>query len=126
MFDGVKVIVVAFSGGVPMEIAQHCAENGLSLTTVDDISAVSEADAIYLNGPRTAAHMQLLVSRGHERLVIDEAFMDSLKPHCIIMDPMQRTGDFTIAVEDERLAFYRQAENSLYARMAVLHQTFAQ
>ena len=52
--------------------------------------------------------------------------MDSLKPNCIIMDPMQRTGDFTIAVEDERLAFYRQAENSLYARMAVLHQTFAE
>ena len=126
LFDGVNAVVVPFSGGIPVEIVEHCAENGLELTTVDDISAVSEADAIYLNGPRTAAHMQLLVSRGHERLVIDEPFMDSLKPHCIIMDPMQRTGDFTIAVEDERLAFYRQAENSLYARMAVLHQVFAE
>ena len=40
MFDGVKVVVVPFSGGVPLEIAEHCAENGLELTTVDDMSAV--------------------------------------------------------------------------------------
>ena len=35
---------------------------------------------------------------------------------------MQRSGDFDVSVDDDRLAFYRQAENSLYVRMAVLSQ----
>jgi aspartate carbamoyltransferase catalytic subunit len=35
---------------------------------------------------------------------------------------MQRSGDFDIAVQDPRLAFYRQAENALLARMALLSQ----
>ena len=50
--------------------------------------------------------------------------MASLKPHCIIMDPMQRSGDFTVEVEDERLAFYRQSENALVMRMAILADIF--
>ena len=50
--------------------------------------------------------------------------MDSLKPGCIVMDPMQRSGDFLIRVDDPRLAFYRQAENALYARMGVLAHMF--
>ena len=60
--------------------------------------------------------MELLRSRGRGRLVIDQAFMDSLQPHAIVMDPMQRSGDFMIDVSDSRLAFYRQAENALYVR----------
>ena len=84
-----------------------------------------EADVIYLNGPRTLAHMQLLASRGQGRLVIDREFMDSLKPRCIVMDPMQRSGDFIVEARDDRLAFYRQAENALYARMAALHEMFS-
>ena len=36
---------------------------------------------------------------------------------------MQRSGDFEVSTsDDDRLAFYRQAENSLYVRMAVLAQ----
>ena len=69
-------------------------------------------DAIYLNGPRTLAHVQLLKSRNSFNLRIDEEFMSSLKSHCVILDPMQRSGDFSVEVQDKRLAFYRQAENA--------------
>ena len=51
--------------------------------------------------------------------------MSSLKPKCIIMDPMQRSGDFPVEVQDPRLAFYRQAENALMVRTAVLSQMLA-
>ncbi len=125
MFDGVNVIPIPFSGQAPEKVVQHCVERGVTFHSDADLDAVSEADAIYLNGPRTLAHMQLLASRGQGRLVIDRKFMDSLKPRCIVMDPMQRSGDFSIEVRDERLAFYRQAENALYARMAVLHNLFS-
>ena len=46
--------------------------------------------------------------------------MAGLRPHCVILDPMQRSGDFDIEVQDPRLAFYRQAENALLTRMALL------
>ena len=120
MFEAVRVILVPFSGQVPDDVVDHCRERGLKLETHKEIEAVSEADAIYLNGPRTVAHMQLLRSRNSGNLRIDEQFMAMLKPHCVIMDPMQRSGDFSIEVEDRRLAFYRQAENALYIRMAVI------
>ncbi len=125
IFEGVNVIPVPFSGQMPERVVQHCAERGVIFRQDADLSAVSEADAIYLNGPRTLAHMQLLASRGRGRLVIDRQFMDSLKPRCIVMDPMQRSGDFIVEVRDDRLAFYRQARNALYARMAVLHNLFS-
>ena len=124
LFEGVNVIPVPFSGQMPEKVMRHCAERGVIFHPDAELDAVSEADIIYLNGPRTLAHMQLLASRGRGQLVIDREFMDSLKPNCVVMDPMQRSGDFIVQVSDDRLAFYRQAENALYARMAVLHELF--
>ena len=124
MFDDIQIELVPFSGQVPAQIMEYCTERGVRFHTSDGLDALGRADAIYLNGPRTAAHMELLRSRGRGRLVIDQAFMDSLQPHTIVMDPMQRSGDFTIEVSDRRLAFYRQAENALYARMGVLTEIF--
>ena len=46
--------------------------------------------------------------------------MDSLDDKAIVMNPIQRSGDFSIEVVDNRLAFYRQSENALIVRMAVL------
>ena len=125
MFEGVNVIPVPFSGQTPEKVTRYCAERGVNFHPDSGLDAVSEADVIYLNGPRTLAHMQLLASRGRGRLIIDREFMDSLKPGCIVMDPMQRSGDFIVEVKDDRLAFYRQAENALYARMAVLDSLFS-
>ena len=120
MFEDVRVIMVPFSGQVADDVVEYCTDRGMKLETRKEIDAVSEADAVYLNGPRTVAHIQLLRSRNSGDLRIDERFMAMLKPHCVIMDPMQRSGDFSVEVDDQRLAFYRQAENALYVRMAVI------
>ena len=125
MFEGVEAVLVPFSGVPPAEISEYCAERGVKMRTVEDVSdATANADAVYLNGPRTAAHMQVLRNRGRGRLAIDQDFMDALKPGCFVMDPMQRSGDFSVETEDPRIAFYRQAENALYARMGVLADMF--
>ena len=70
------------------------------------------------------AHVQILKSRGSFNLAIDQELMDMLKPECIIMDPMQRSGDFPVEVQDDRLAVYRQSENALIVRMAILSGMF--
>ena len=67
--------------------------------------------------------MQLLSSRDSFNLRIHEDLMSILKPNCVIMDSMQRSGDFAVDVKDERLAYYyRQAENALFVRMAVVNR----
>ena len=99
-----------------------CESRGLRCVTETDIEAVTGVDAIYLNGPRTAAHAKLLKARNALNLRIDEKFMSMIRPNCVIMDPMQRSGDFEVEVRDQRIAFYRQAENALFTRMAVLGQ----
>ena len=125
MFEGVEAVLVPFSGAPSAEIADYCAQRGVKLRMAEDVSeAATDADAVYLNGPRTAAHMQLLRNRGRGRLAIDKDFMDALKPDCVVMDPMQRSGDFSVETDDPRIAFYRQAENALYARMGVLADMF--
>ena len=125
LFDDVTVQLVPFSGQVPPDVIEYCKDRGVRFETREDVNEIGSANAIYLNGPRTAAHMDLLRARGRGRLVIDQDFMDSLRPDCIIMNPMQRSGDFIIQVSDPRLAFYRQAENALYARMGVLSLMFS-
>ena len=119
LFRGVKVLVVPFSGQADPDVVLYCQERGVQIEEAG-IDAVREADVVYLNGPRTLAHVQFLQARGAFNLRIDSDFMALLKPHCIILDPMQRSGDFPIEVQDHRLAYYRQAENSLYVRMALL------
>ena len=125
LFDNVSVVLVPFSGQADPDVVSYCEERGMELTTAAGTEALSEVDAIYLNGPRTLAHAQLLRSRGSFNLRIDRDFMSGLKPHCVVLDPMQRSGDFAVEVQDPRLAFYRQAENALFVRMALLSQMLA-
>ncbi len=122
LFDDISVTLIPFSGQADPEVVSYCEQRGVKFTTSEDVEAVKYADAIYLNGPRTVAHAQLLRARGSFKLRIDADFMATLQPHCVILDPMQRSGDFPIEVEDSRLAFYRQAENALFMRMALLEQ----
>ena len=119
-YENVKVLLLPSSGKVSPEIRSYCDGRGVQLIDVDAIDALAEADAVYLNGPRTVAHAQLLKSRNSLNLRIDESFMSMLRPHCVVMDPMQRSGDFEVEVTDSRLAFYRQSANALTVRMAVL------
>ena len=107
------------------EVTALCEQMGVKFVTGEGIESVEDVDAIYLNGPRTVAHVELLKARDSFNVQIDAKFMSRLKSHCVILDPMQRSGDISIEVQDNRLAFYRQAENALYVRMALLSEMLA-
>jgi len=121
LFENITVWLAPFSGQVDPDVVSYCQAKGVSFETTG-MSAVAEADVIYLNSPRTLAHVELLKSRDTLDVVIDEEFISKTKSNCILLDPMQRSGDFEITVQDDRLAYYRQAENALYTRMAVLSE----
>ena len=120
LYKGVKVTLIPFSGQVDPEVTSYCVDRGVEFFTANSLDPVEEVDAIYLNAPKTVAHAQLLKARGGLGVKIDRVFMERLKPHCLIMDPMQRSDDFDVSVQDKRLAFYRQAQNALFVKMALL------
>jgi aspartate carbamoyltransferase catalytic subunit len=120
LFSDVKATLIPFSGRADPEVISYCTDRGLDVQFTDDLDAVKQVDAIYLNAPRTVAHAELLRSRDGLNLRIDRDLMDRIRPSCVILDPMQRSGDFVVEVQDPRLAFYRQAENALFARMGLL------
>ncbi len=124
LFEDARVTLMPFSGQASPDVVSYCEERGVDVRVADssDPGPLSEMDAIYLNGPRTLAHAELLRSRGANSLRIDADLMARLKEGCVILDPMQRSGDFDVSAQDPRLAFYRQAENALLVRMALLLQ----
>ena len=79
-----------------------------------------ELDAIYLNGAETAAHAQLVMTHNLVKVKIDQRLLQALRPDCVILDPMQRSEPLITSNGDSRWAGYRQAENGLLVRMALL------
>lgn len=55
------------------------------------------------------------------QLIIDERMCNKMQRHAVIMHPLPRVDEITVGVDgDPRAAYFRQARNGLYVRMALL------
>jgi aspartate carbamoyltransferase catalytic subunit len=79
-----------------------------------------DADIVYVTRPQVERHAE-------ERPPISEsarinlAFAVRLPEHAIIMHPLPRTGELSPEVDkDERAWYFKQVENGLHVRMALL------
>ena len=55
------------------------------------------------------------------RYKIDSSVLDLMKPEARILHPLPRLGEIAMEVDsDPRAAYFRQAQNGLYIRMALL------
>ncbi len=121
LFRDVQVILVPFTGRAKPAVLEYCRNAGLTIsveTTLDPFAP--DLNALYLNGAETAAHAQLLEDRGLVKVKVDEELLRSLRTDCVILDPMQRSQPLIADSGDARWAGYRQAENGLFVRMALL------
>ena len=120
-FNGVRIILFPSSGQGNPEVLEYCQSAGTTITVESAIEPFAQQlDAIYLNGAQTAAHAQLVAAQNLAAVKIDDTLIQQLSPHCLILDPMQRTGPLMADNTDARWAGYRQAENGLFVRMALL------
>ena len=125
-YQNVQVLLFPFSGQAQPEVMEYCRDAEMSVSVESSIMPFAkELDAIYLSGAETAAHTQLVMAHNLATVRVDDALLRELKPDCILMDPMQRTGPLLTDNTDSRWAGYRQAENGLFVRMAVLLQMLA-
>ncbi len=122
LFKGIHVDLVPLSGQVSPEVMEYCVKKGVSFNVRKDMEVPDNVNVVYLNAPRTLSHAQLLRNRNSLNVKIDAHFMENLPEESIVMDPMQRSEDFPVEVDDDRLVFYKQSENGLVVRMATLYE----
>lgn len=89
-------------------------------TSLDD--ALPETDVLYMTRiqrERFASEAEYQQSCGH--YVVTPKLMTKAKKKMIVMHPLPRLDEISPAFDsDERAAYFRQAENGLYVRMALL------
>jgi len=124
-FDGVELVFVA-PPAVTMgrDIKTHLDERGVSYRETQDLDSVlPEVDVVY----QTRIQKERFGSRLDEYrrvsgvYVMDARAMSLMRPDAVLMHPLPRVGEITPEVDaDPRAAYFRQARNGLYIRMALL------
>ena len=124
-YEDVKLHFVA-PGVVRMkdDIKNYLRRHGTFFTEEEDLFEVAaRADVIYQTriqrerfGDRTADYES---ARG--KYIVDLDLLKVLKERAVIMHPLPRVDEITPEVDtDPRAAYFRQAQNGLYIRMALL------
>lgn len=99
-------------------------QHGVSYREATSFDEISEADVVYqtrIQRERFADQESYERSRGY--YVIDRSVMNLLKSDAIVLHPLPRVDEISPEVDDDpRAAWFRQAENGVYVRMALLDQ----
>ena len=129
-YESVKIYFVA-PDVVRMkdDIKEYLQRHGVDFEEVEDLHGVArEVDVIYQTriqkerfGDRTEKYEQ---ARG--KYTIDRSVMDCMQDHAVVMHPLPRVDEIDPAIDaDPRAAYFRQAHNGLYVRMAILRMLLA-
>jgi aspartate carbamoyltransferase catalytic subunit len=107
------------------DIKEYLTRHQISWTEVNDLAPVaSQVDVVYQTriqrerfGDRVADYEQ---ARG--RFIIDRGILDMMRDDAIVMHPLPRVDEIVASEvdDDPRAAYFRQAHNGLYVRMALL------
>ena len=107
------------------DIKQYLSDHGVFFSEETDLVEVAgKVDVIYQTriqkerfGDRTDEYEE---ARGH--YIIDRSILDAMKDTTIVMHPLPRVDEIAPEVDDDpRAAYFRQAQNGLYIRMALLN-----
>ena len=111
------------------DIKDYLRRHDTDFEEVEDLHAVArEVDVIY----QTRIQRERFGDRPHEyeqargKYIIDQTVLDCMRKGAIVMHPLPRVDEIDTAVDgDPRAAYFRQAHNGLYVRMALLRMLLA-
>lgn len=111
------------------DIKDYLRRHDTDFEEVEDLHAVArEVDVIY----QTRIQRERFGDRPHEyeqargKYIIDQTVLDCMRKESIVMHPLPRVDEIDTAVDgDPRAAYFRQAHNGLYVRMALLRMLLA-
>ena len=106
------------------DIKEYLTKHHVAFVEETDLTAVaSKVDVIY----QTRIQKERFGDRieDYEKAsgvyIVDRHLLNAMKPNAIVMHPLPRVGEIKPEVDsDHRAAYFRQAQNGLYIRMALL------
>ena len=106
------------------DIKEYLTSRGVKWSESQDLMAVAaRVDVLY----QTRIQKERFVDRPQDyeaargKYIVTKAVMDALSPKGIVMHPLPRLDEITTECDaDPRAAYFRQAQNGLYIRMALL------
>lgn len=108
---------------VPAELLQEAQDKGIPVAEFEDVaSVIEEADVLYVTRvQRERFEDQSLYERVKDCYVITPGLLQRGKERMTVMHPLPRVGEISYEVDkDPRAAYFRQMENGMYIRMALL------
>lgn len=124
-FDRVKIFFVApDSLQIHQDICDHLEENETWYTKENNLQKViNQVDVVYQT--RIEKEKLQLTDTEYSKMIssffIDKNMMNQLKKSAIIMHPLPRLNEISTEVDtDPRAAYFRQAQNGVFIRMALL------
>eukprot|EP00268_Persea_americana_P058133 TRINITY_DN7008_c0_g1_i1.p1 TRINITY_DN7008_c0_g1~~TRINITY_DN7008_c0_g1_i1.p1 ORF type:complete len:414 (-),score=101.40 TRINITY_DN7008_c0_g1_i1:351-1592(-) len=106
------------------DIKDYLTSKGVEWEESSDLMEVaSKCDVVYqtrIQRERFSERVDLY-EEARGKYIVDTSVMKVLQKHAVIMHPLPRLDEITVDVDgDPRAAYFRQAKNGLYIRMALL------
>jgi aspartate carbamoyltransferase catalytic subunit len=108
---------------MPEEIRQEVSDSGDTFTEHEDVhEVIGEVDVLYVTRVQKERFTDLSeYDKVKDAYIITPEVMKQAKSEMIVMHPLPRVGEITYEVDqDPRAAYFRQMQNGLYIRMALL------
>jgi len=112
---------------IPQYVKKYLEEHNVKYQETDNLNSIaSNIDVLYqtrIQKERFSSLEDYQLAYG--KYIVDANILDKLQDHSIIMHPLPRAGEIKQEVDDDRrAAYFRQAKNGLYTRMALLEKCF--
>ncbi len=110
---------------IPSYVKQYLDEKGVSYEETTDLTGLAgTADVFYqtrIQKERFPSPEEY--SKAEGQYIIDRKLLELMKRQALILHPLPRAGEIHPEVDDDpRAAYFRQAQNGLYIRMALIEK----
>jgi aspartate carbamoyltransferase len=108
---------------MPLDVMNEVKESGRAVHETYDVhEVIGEIDVLYVTRvQRERFADQAQYEEVKDYYVITPEVMENAKERMVVMHPLPRVGEISYAIDDDpRAAYFRQMENGMYIRMALL------
>lgn len=123
-YDDVMIYYIAPDNvQIPENVKRYLEEKGVRYVETSDLNAVAgEVDVLYQTRIQKERFPSLEeYEKAFGKYIVDAALLKRMRKDAIVMHPLPRAGEITEEVDaDPRAAYFRQAQNGLYIRMALI------
>jgi len=127
-FNGIKIYYTAPENVlIPPYVKKFLEVNNVEYVETSDFEEVAaKVDVLYQTRIQKERFPSLdEYEKAKGKYIINDSILKLMKKDAIIMHPLPRAGEIATEVDaDPRAAYFRQAQNGLYVRMALIHKCF--